>query len=237
MTKLLYQEDSYLKEALGVIMDIQDRSIVLDQTIFHPRTGGLECDHGYIISNGKTYRVINVSIDKSSQKVIHELDSCEGLSPGSIVKQVLDWDRRYRMMKLHTSAHIISAIMYNKFNALATGGNITPEYAYSDFNLSIYEKTIFENVIEEANRVVKSGLEVKIYWLPREEALSIPGAVKLASRLPPELPVLRIVEIPGVDIQVDGGPHVKNTAEIGEIILVKTENKGKFKKRIYFTIK
>lgn len=237
MTKLLYQEDSYLKEATGRVLDVQGNRVVLDQTIFHPGTGGLECDLGYVIADARTYRVINVSIDKSTQTVLHELENCEGLVLGSIVKQVLDWERRYKMMKLHTSAHILSAIMYSKYGALTTGGNITPEYGYSDFNLSIYDKSVFENVVAEANEVVRKSLEVKIYWLPREQALTIPGVVKLASRSPPELPVLRIVEIPGVDIQVDGGPHVKNTAEIGEIILVKTENKGKAKKRMYFTIK
>lgn len=237
MTKLLYQEDSYLKETLGVVVGIQGNNVLLDQTIFHPRSGGLECDMGYLVVNDKIYKVINVSIDKSTQNVIHELEHCEGLALGVVVKQVLDWDRRYRMMKLHTSAHILSAVVYSTYNALTTGGNITPGYAYSDFNLSTYDKTIFENVVAEANKVVKMGLDLKIYWLPREQALTIPGIVKLASRTPPNIPVLRIVEIPGVDIQVDGGPHVKNTAEIGEIILIKTENKGKDKKRVYFTTK
>jgi len=73
-------------------------------------------------------------------------------------------------------------------------------------------------VVEKANEVVKRDIEVKIYWLPREEALKIPGVVKLAERMPPDVKELRIVEIPGVDIQADGGPHVKKTSEIGEIV-------------------
>jgi len=83
---------------------------------------------------------------------------------------------------------------------------------------------------------VKSKLPVKIYFLTREEAMKIPGIVKLAERMPPEVKELRIVEIEGVDIQADGGPHVKNTEEIGEIKLLKIENKGRTKRRIYFTI-
>lgn len=237
MTRLLYQEDSYLREALGKVVHVQGENVLLDQTIFHPKSGGLECDLGYLVLNDKQYRVVNVAVEKDTQNIVHEVENSEDLVLGAIVKQVLDWDRRYRMMKLHTSAHILSAIMYSKHGVLTTGGNITPDYAYSDFNLSTYDKSVFEDLIVEANKVVKMGLGIRIYWLPREQALTIPGAVKLASRMPPNIPVLRIVEIPGIDIQVDGGPHVKNTAEIGEIVLIKTENKGKDKKRIYFTIK
>lgn len=237
MTKLLYQEDSYLKESYGKIIDIQGRSIVMDQTIFHPKTGGLENDTGFIVYNNVTRKVVNVELDKRSGTVYHELDNVEGLTTGMVVKQIIDWERRFRMMRLHTASHILSAIMYTKFNALTTGGNITPEYAYSDFNLTVYDKNIFENVVSEANGIVKRGIEVKIYWLPRDKALTIPGIVKLASRMPPDIPYLRIVEIPGVDIQADGGPHVRNTVEIGEIVLLRTENKGKDKKRMYFTVK
>lgn len=237
MVKLLYQEDSYLKEAFGTVVEIQGRNIVLDQTIFHPRTGGLECDTGYVFLGDLTYRVLNVEVDKNSGAVLHELDRVEGLAKGVAVKQVIDWGRRYKMMKLHTSAHILSAIMYSKYNALTTGGNITPDYAYSDYNLPTYDKAFFEEVVKEANEIVRRNIEVKIYWMPRHQALSIPGVVKLASRMPPDVPYLRIVEIPGVDIQADGGPHVKSTSEIGEIILLKTENKGKDKKRMYFTVK
>lgn len=236
-TKLLYQDDSYLREAYGRVIEIRGRGVVMDQTIFHPRAGGLENDTGLIIYNDATRRVLNVELDKSSGVVVHELDSVEGLVVGSTVRQVIDWDRRYRMMKLHTAAHILSAILYNRHNALTTGGNITPDYAYSDFNLVVYDKSVFEEAVREVNEIVRRGIEVKVYWLPRQQALSIPGVVKLASRMPPDLPYLRIVEIPGVDIQADGGPHVRNTAEIGEVILLKTENKGKDKKRVYFTVK
>ncbi|MEM4601768.1 MAG: alanyl-tRNA editing protein AlaX, partial [Desulfurococcaceae archaeon] len=84
--------------------------------------------------------------------------------------------------------------------------------------------------------VVKRGLEVKIYQLPRDEALKIPGITKLAQKTLPQVPQLRIVEIPGVDLQADGGPHVRNTAEIGEVKLLKVENKGKKRKRVYYTV-
>jgi len=90
--------------------------------------------------------------------------------------------------------------------------------------------------VAEANEIAKRGVEVKVYWLPREEALKIPGVVKLAEKMPPDVPQLRVVEIPGVDIQADGGPHVKNTREIGAIKILKIENRGKGKKRLYYTV-
>ncbi|MEM4139174.1 MAG: alanyl-tRNA editing protein, partial [Sulfolobaceae archaeon] len=157
------------------------------------------------------------------------------IEEGSEVIGKIDWEKRYRIMRLHTASHIIAAIAFNKYGALITGGHITAEYAKDDFNLDEKEKLI--DIIEQANEIAKRGIEVKIYFLPREEALKIPGIVKLAERNPPNLPIWRIVEIPGIDIQADGGPHVKNTSEIGEIVLLKIENKGKGRKRVYYNVK
>ncbi|MEM4372660.1 MAG: alanyl-tRNA editing protein AlaX, partial [Metallosphaera sp.] len=89
----------------------------------------------------------------------------------------------------------------------------------------------------EANEIAKRGIKVKVYFLPREEAMKIPGVVKLAEKMPPELETWRIVEIEGIDIQADGGPHVSNTEEIGNIEVIKVENRGKGKKRLYYTVK
>ncbi len=164
------------------------------------------------------------------------LDSYEGLSPGIEVLGIIDWDRRYRLMRLHTAAHIISAIMYRDYGALITGGQVEPEYARDDFSIERFDRQIFEDAIRKANEVVKSGIDLKIYYMPRDEALKIPGITKLAKKMPPSYRVLRIVEIPGIDIQADGGPHVRNTREVGEIKLLKVENRGKNKKRIYYTV-
>jgi misacylated tRNA(Ala) deacylase len=237
-TELLYQFDSYLREFEAEVVDIVSNGIVLNRTAFHPRSGGVANDIGYIYVGDKVLKVVDVYIDKERNVVVHVVEgSLENVKVGSIVRGVIDWDRRYRLMRLHTAAHILSAIMYRDYNALITGGNVEPDYAYDDYSLEVFDRKIFEDVIAKANNVVKQELKVKIYWLKREEALKIPGVVKLAEKMPPEVEVLRIVEIPGVDIQADGGPHVKNTSEIGEIILVKAENKGKKRKRLYYTVK
>jgi misacylated tRNA(Ala) deacylase len=237
-TELLYQYDSYLKEFEARVVDVFEKGIVLNRTAFHPRTGGVANDLGFIIVNEKRLEVIDVYIDRDRKVVVHVVkDSLEDVEIGAIVKGVIDWDRRYRLMRLHTAAHILSAIMYRDYGALITGGNIEPTYAYDDYGLERFDKKIFEDVILKANEVAKQGIEVKIYWLKRDEALKIPGIIKLAERMPPDVDSLRIVEIPGIDVQADGGPHVRNTIEIGEIAMVKAENRGRNRKRLYYTVK
>jgi len=236
LTRLLYQFDSYLREFEATVIEVSAEGVILDQTAFHPTSGGVANDTGYLVKGEKRFCVVDVRIDKVSGKVVHVMDRAGELSPGDRVIGIIDWDRRYRLMRLHTAAHIISAIFYRDYGALITGGSIYPDYAYDDYSLEVFDRRIFEDVIEKANNVVRQGIEVKIYWLKRDEALKIPGIVKLASRLPPDVEELRIVEIPGVDIQADGGPHVRNTSEIGMIKMIRAENKGKKRKRLYYTV-
>jgi misacylated tRNA(Ala) deacylase len=236
MVDLVYQRDSYIRELDARITGIDGNSIYLDRTIFHPRSGGVENDTGLIVKGSAKARVVKVVFDKSRNDAAHIVDDPSPLKPGDTVHLVIDWERRYCLMRLHTAAHILAAVMYSKHGALITGGNISPGQAYDDYSLETLDKNIFLEAIEEANSIVRRGIPVKIYWLSREEALKIPGIVKLASRLPPEVEKLRIVEIPGVDIQADGGPHVRNTSEIGEIKLVKIANKGRKRKRLYYTV-
>ncbi|MEM0006400.1 MAG: alanyl-tRNA editing protein AlaXM [Ignisphaera sp.] len=236
-TELLYQVDSYLKEFEARVVEVLDRGIILDRTAFHPRTGGVANDLGTIFIEGRRMDVTDVYIDKERKVVIHTVEgSLEGVEPGMVVKGVIDWSRRYRLMRLHTAAHILAAVMYREYGALITGGSVEPDYAYDDYGLERFDRKIFEEVVLKANEIVRRGVEVRIYWLKRDDALRIPGIVKLAERMPPEVETLRIVEIPGIDIQADGGPHVRNTAEIGEITMIRAENRGKNRKRLYYTV-
>ncbi|MEM0468905.1 MAG: alanyl-tRNA editing protein, partial [Pyrobaculum sp.] len=230
-TKLLYQDDSYINEFEATVLEITNNGVVLDKTAFHDGTGGVQPDSGFLKFREEVYEAYAAHI---GGEVVHVLKERPRFGVGDVVLGILDWGKRYRKMRLHTAAHILSAVLYNRYNALVTGGEITHEYARDDFNIEGDMNTvrrIFEEAVSEANEIVKRGVEVKVYWLPREEALKIPGVVKLADRTPPEIPQLRIVEIPGVDIQADGGPHVKNTVEIGTIKILKIENRGRGKKR------
>jgi misacylated tRNA(Ala) deacylase len=236
-TKSLYLYDSFLKEFEAEIQHVTENQIILDQTAFHPRTGGVASDTGYLAKGTMKYKVVRVEINRETKEIIHFLEEKVDLKQGDLVKGTLDWERRYRLMRLHTAAHLIAAIMYRDYNALITGGQVDYEHAKLDFNLPKTNREIFEAAVEKANKEASKNVQLKIYFLTREEALKVPGMVKLAERMPPKEKELRIVEIPNIDMQADGGPHVENTKEIGEILLVKIENKGKNKRRIYFTVK
>lgn len=236
-TRLLYQEDSYLREFEAEVVEVREDEVALDATAFHPGPhGGLDTDTGYLESPKGGWRVESARLDED---IVYHRVPGHSLNVGDRVHGIIDWERRYSMMRLHTFSHILAAILYEMHGALVTGGHITPGEARDDFDLSSIGpgwKEALQEAFEEAKRVAGGCIEVKVYWLPREEALRIPGLVKLAARLPPSVERLRIVEIPGVDIQADGGPHVRNTCEIGEVELVKIESKGKRRKRIYYRL-
>jgi len=236
LTVLLFQNDSYLKDFEATVVGVQDNAVVLDRTAFHPLSGGVDHDTGTLSVNQNQYNVIQVNEDKLTGSVFHVVEGKPDVSVGDKVQGNINWERRYSLMKLHTAAHILSSILYRKYNALVTGGQIDPQHAKDDFSLESSDKQVFEDAIEATNSIIEKGLEVKVYFLSREDALKIPGIVKLAQRAPPNLNVLRIVEIPGFDVQADGGPHVKNTKEIGKIVLEKVENKGKGRKRVYYKL-
>lgn len=235
MTEELYLSDHYLKEFDARIVEVGDDYIVLDRTAFFPRASGLEGDTGKIIADVGEYKVIGGKRD--GNKVIHFLETTEGLKPGMEIHGVIDWENRYRQMRLHTASHIVSALFYRKYGATVTGGHITAEKAREQYSVDQLTSEMIDEVFSEANEIAAKEIELRVYWLSREEALKIPGIVKLAAKMPPNIERWRIVEIPGVDVQADGGPHVANTKEIGEIVFLKKENKGKGKKVVVFTVK
>ena len=214
---------------------VSPTEVVLDQTVFYPRGGGVGCDFGKIArkSDGMEFKVLEVS--KKEGVVLHKLDK-EGLAQGDEVACSIDWERRYQLMRSHTAAHILAQVMAQKANALITGNQIETDKNRFDFALENFDRTVMDAMVGQANAEIEKNANVKVYELPRDEAFKIPGIVKLAGALPPSVPILRIVEIEGIDIQADGGPHVKNTSEIGKIEIIKMENKGASNRRIYFKI-
>ena len=236
-TKLLYLYDSYLKEFEAKVENINGNIVILDQSAFHPITGGVGCDFGWLVKGDARFHVNRVEVDRATKIVSHVLEAePTGPGQGDVVKGIIKWDRRHALMRLHTAAHLIAAVMYRDYSALITGGQVDVDSAKLDFNLPRTDREVFEDAVKKANEEAAKRVELKVYFLSREEALKVPGVVKLAERMPPEERELRIVEIPGIDLQADGGPHVKNTGEIGEIQLLRIENKGKNQRRIYFGI-
>ena len=235
MEKALYMNDSYLKEFEAAVESVKDdKYIVLDRTTFYPVGGGQPHDTGLMICNGEEYPVVYVG--KFSGQISHEVAK-PGLKPGDNVIGKINWDRRYKFMRMHTAAHLLISIFNKEANVLITGNQIDEEKTRIDFNMENFDREKIMKYIETANEIIKQDLPVKVYYLPREDAMKIPGVVKLAGALPPDVQTLRIVEIPGIDLQADGGTHVKSLAEIGTIEFVKAENKGKDNRRVYYTVK
>ena len=245
MTIALYLQDSYLRECEATVQSVSGKEVVLDRTIFYPRGGGQPADTGKIIigasadaggvaGGANEFRVVNVM--KKEGGIVHELDRDAGFGAGGKVKCVLDWERRYKLMRMHTAAHVLSAVMHRELNILITGNQLEEDKTRFDFPLENFDRPMFEAMVGKANEALASGVELRIYDLPRDEAMKIPGVVKLAGALPPSITILRMVEIPGIDLQADGGTHVKSLKEVGKIEIMKLENKGKENRRIYFTL-
>jgi Ser-tRNA(Ala) deacylase AlaX len=139
-------------------------------------------------------------------------------------------------MRSHTAAHVFASLLCVGTGALVTGNQLEMDYIRFDFNFENFDREILGSYVAKANQLFKEDIQVKWYQLPKDEALKIPGIIKMAEALPPDVPALRIVEIVGVDKQADGGTHVRNLKEVGQIELIKTESKGKNNKRIYFKL-
>jgi len=234
MTETLYLEDSYRRECDATVVSVKDgKYVVLNQTIFYPKGGGQPWDTGKIKKGNETYDVVYVG--KFSGEISHEIER-DGLKEGDNVHCVLNWERRYKLMRSHTAAHVFASLLCTGTGALVTGNQLEEDKIRFDFSLEKYDREILDKYIDRANELFRKDIPVKWYELPREEALKIPGVIKMAKALPPDIPSLRIVEIVGVDKQADGGTHVKNLKEVGQMKLLKTENKGKHNQRVYFTL-
>ena len=234
MTKTLFLVDSYLKETEAKVISIKDgKYVILNQTVFYPKGGGQPHDTGRLIKGKEVYNVVYVG--KFSGEISHEVDQ-DGLLAGDEVHCVLNWDRRYKLMRSHTAAHVLASLLNEGTGALITGNQLEEDHVRFDFSLKNFDRELLEEYLDKANKLFGTDVPVKWYELPKEEAMKIPGIVKMAGAFPPNLPTLRIVEIVGVDRQADGGTHVRNLREIGKIELIKTENKGKNNRRIYFKL-
>jgi misacylated tRNA(Ala) deacylase len=234
MEKALYMDDSYLKEFPATVESVKDdKFVVLDQTVFYPNGGGQPTDTGAIIKDNEEFPVVYVG--RFDGKISHEI-SRPGLKVGDKVVGRIDWGRRYKLMRMHTAAHLLSSVFHNRMGALITGNQKDVDKTRMDFNLENFDRAKVDEMIKTANDIIEKDLPVKAYYKSRDDAMKIPGIVKLANALPPNIEILRIVEIENVDIQADGGTHVKSLKEIGKIDLLKVENKGKSNRRVYFGV-
>ncbi len=236
--ELVYLNDSYCRECDARVLEVrEDKFIVLDKVLFYPQGGGVPYDTGKIIRKSDNREFAVKSVRKADGVAVVEVDA-KGLAADDGVHCMLDWDRRYKHMRMHTAAHILASVFFRENNAfLITGNQVDADKSRFDFSMPEFDRERMAMYVDKANEEIAKGIELRIYELPREEAFKIDGIVKLAGAFPPNISVLRIVEIPGVDIQADGGPHVRNTREIGTIEVIKLDNRGANNKRLYFALK
>ncbi|MBW3010794.1 alanyl-tRNA editing protein [Candidatus Woesearchaeota archaeon] len=231
MTKALYMTDCYLKTCTAKVIEANGLFIVLDQTIFYPESGGQLTDTGKMTKDGTVYHVRFAK--KIAGNITHEVDK-QGLKQGDEVTVELDWERRHTMMRYHTAAHLLSATIFNETKAMITGNQLKLTGGRIDFSLEDFDREAMERYVKETNELVEKEIPVSIKLMPASEAFKIPSIFRLKDMLPPSVKEIRVVAIEGIDAQACAGTHVKNTKEVGKIVLEKVDNKGKNNRRLYF---
>ena len=230
MTELFYMDDSYLREFEATVTAVREGAVTLNRTAFYPGGGGQPHDTGVLIWDGVERTVTKVK--KQGSEVWHWL---EGNPPavGTVVTGRLDWERRYRLMRTHTALHILCGVIWRDYGASVTGGNMKPGNARMDFELESMSVDFAETVERKINEEVAAARPITWRELPREEAFQIPDLIRTKiNLLPPQITRVRVVEIEGLDLQADGGTHVRNTREVGPIKVVGHTSKGRINKRL-----
>jgi misacylated tRNA(Ala) deacylase len=234
MTKLLYQADSYLRRFAARIVAVNDEQhgVVLDQTAFYPGGGGQPHDVGVLISGGREYR-----LTKMERGYVHVLDGDVMPDVGDAVEGVVDWERRYQLMRTHTAMHILCGVVWRDYGASVTGGNMEPLEGRMDFEFERMQGELVREIEMKINVEVEAGRDIRVRMLPREQAFEIPDLIRTKINLLPEgITEVRTVEIVGLDLQADGGTHVANTREVGSLCISDYKSKGGINKRIYLKL-
>ena len=238
MTELLYQTDAYLQEFDGTILSVMDdlRAVVLGETAFYPGGGGQPCDLGSLLVDGITYPVDKVK--KQGDDILHFLGGDAPLpAPNSASRGTLDWARRYKLMRTHTALHVLCGTVFRDYGALVTGGDMEPLKGRMDFEFETMKGELVREIEAAVNAEVAKARDVRVKILPREDAFQIPDLIRTKINLLPEgIQQVRTVEIVGLDLQADGGTHVRNTSEVGTIRVRDYKSKGAINKRIYIEV-
>ena len=238
MTDLLYQTDSYLQEfdATVVAVEAETRAVVLDRTAFYPGGGGQPCDTGSLTVGGVTYPVERVR--KQGDSVNHYLGGDASLPAiRAAAHGQLDWEHRYQLMRTHTAMHVLCGVIFRDYGVSVTGGDMQPLTGRMDFEFETMRAEMVHAIETAVNREVQNARELRVQILPRAEAFKIPDLIRTKINLLPEgIAQVRTVEIVGLDLQADGGTHVKNTSEVGRIRVVDYKSKGAINKRIYVEV-
>jgi misacylated tRNA(Ala) deacylase len=229
-SNLLFRDDAYLKSASARVTAVHERGIELDRTIFYPQGGGQMGDSGALLrANGERIAITDTRKGDALDDVLHIAGD------GAAIPEVdepltieIDWARRYSLMRLHTALHVMSCVVV----APVTGGNISPDKARLDFDIDM-NLLDAPSIERETNALIARGVETETVWITDAELDARPELVKTMSVQPPRgAGRVRLLRIPGIDLQPCGGTHVRNIAEIGGIRVLRIRSEGKRNKRV-----
>jgi len=238
MTDLIYHRDSYQKQFQAEVThrDASHHAVELSKTAFFPGGGGQPSDFGTLTTNEG-----HIGVKRAQRihgKVLHLLEETASLPEvGQTVEGRIDWEHRYQLMRTHTALHVLCGVVFRDYGASVTGGNMEPLSGRMDFEFERMEQDLVAEIERSVNDEVEKGRPVSWRTLPREEAFQIPDLIRTKiNLLPDHIQKVRVVEIEGLDLQADGGTHVKNTSEVGKISIADYKSKGAENKRIYIEL-
>ena len=222
MAELLFREDPYLRGCEATIVSVHEGAVELDRTVFYPLGGGQAGDTGKL----GEWRVVDTR--KGVDAVLHLLEPGAAPQVGMKVPIEIDWERRYRLMRYHTALHLLGSVV----KAPVTGGRINDDKAHLDFDIEM-DKLNKDEIEVRLNELASGSIQTRITWITDAELDARPDLVKTMSVAPPRGEGrVRLLEIPGIDLQACGGTHVKNTAEIGRLQVARIRSEGKRNKRV-----
>ena len=230
MTEKVFYQDSYQKTHRSTVSSLEEGGVVLASTIFYPLGGGQPGDTGLLRIGGVDFQVTDTRYAPDRVGIVHYLDADDisGIQPGDQVELELDWARRHRHMRMHTSMHLMCSLI----SAQATGGSVGETESRLDFDLR--GQTVDKEQLTLAmNELIARNLPVNVGSISDDELEQNPGLVRTMSVQPPRgQGKVRTISIENTDYQPCGGTHVKNIGEIGEVVITKIKSKGKQNKRI-----
>jgi misacylated tRNA(Ala) deacylase len=231
--------DAYARRVEGRVVAVDDSGeaplVILERTVFYPGGGGQPSDRGLLLraSDGRSWTVRGAS--KRDGDIVHELEPGEGgpPEPDDVLAIDLDWARRFALMRTHTALHALCGVVWRDYGALVTGGNMEPGGGRMDFEFERMSGELVDEIEAKVNTELAARREVRVNFLPRDEAFAIPNLIRTRiNLLPPRIEEIRTIEIVGLELQADGGTHVANTSEVGGIRVTGYESKGRMNKRI-----
>ena len=229
-TDLLFRDDAYLRNSAASVVAVEGGQIRLDRTIFYPLGGGQPGDRGTLqTAEGHIFRVVDTRKGEAPNSVIHLVEGdTTALAVGASVTTALDWEYRYRLMRMHTCMHLLCAVV----PGAVTGGQISDGKARLDFDVP-GDSLDKDQITARLNALIRNNHRVETRWMTDEELAANPEIIRTMSVKPPTgTGRVRLLDIVGVDLQPCGGTHVRNIGEIGPVAVTKIENKGRHNRRI-----